>query len=365
MLDLSSLPNLDETATKAANLIAGLLPRCPIEIGHETTGPVQCDVANPGQLQAGDIDIIASSELGEFQLRFPNALLETMSDVCLPDWRDESDDGFFFKCRLIYALHQLIRPTPLANYEWDFMPAEPSDGTEPVSLWFEFSVEGEVFSATLSIIACDLVGIQQIIPQPGLAQNRLDVAIKSSLFLPSLSLPLSDMQQIAPGDALILPGQYPTDLTTTLDIAGTVRWQCQLRKDNNTDLVVVSLEDSMDNAHSQIEDESPLGDDSKPVEAATFENATDTPVDVVAGDTAALSEIPMKLDFCLASQTLPLSQLEGLAPGVTLDFAFDLAAPIMISANGQTLGKGCLMQIGDRIGVRIEQWAKPAEPPNA
>ena len=121
----------------------------------------------------------------------------------------------------------------------------------------------------------------------------------------------------------------------------------------------------MDNAHSQIEDESPLGDDSKPVEAATFENATDTPVDVVAGDTAALSEIPMKLDFCLASQTLPLSQLEGLAPGVTLDFAFDLAAPIMISANGQTLGKGCLMQIGDRIGVRIEQWAKPAEPPNA
>lgn len=358
MLDLSNLPRFDEISTKTANAIATLPPGWPIEIGHETTGPIRLEVANPGTFQADDIDIIASSTLGEFRLRFPNRLLDKLSDVCLPDWQDEISDGFFFKCRLIYLLHQLIKPTPLAPFDWTFLPREPSDCTVPLSLWFQMTIEGEVFPAALSIITCDLMCVQKIAPQRTVLKRRLDVAVATRVFLPSMSLPISDMQQIAPGDALILPGQHPGDLATTLEIAGVIRWRCQLSKSATTCLSIISLEETMNNPNSQTDDEFAPADDAA---VGIAEDVTDNFAEQGMHGTTDLSGIRVQIDFCLTSRTVPLSTLESLEPGVTFDFDVDLAAPIIISANGQPLGKGRLIQIGERIGVRIERWAMPAD----
>jgi type III secretion protein Q len=48
-----------------------------------------------------------------------------------------------------------------------------------------------------------------------------------------------------------------------------------------------------------------------------------------------------------------VGELAALAPGHTLETAASLDAPVTLKANGRAVGKGRLVEVGDRLGVMI------------
>lgn len=78
--------------------------------------------------------------------------------------------------------------------------------------------------------------------------------------------------------------------------------------------------------------------------------------DTDRGDTAAdMDSVPVTLVFELGRTQLALGELRSLAAGYSFDLGKDLRAPVDILANGQKIGSGELIQIDERIGVRVNR----------
>lgn len=67
----------------------------------------------------------------------------------------------------------------------------------------------------------------------------------------------------------------------------------------------------------------------------------------------ASDEIPIQVSFELGRQDIPLGQLRSLGPGMVLDLAQLPDELVEIRANGRSVGRGTLVEIDGRIGVRI------------
>jgi type III secretion protein Q len=72
----------------------------------------------------------------------------------------------------------------------------------------------------------------------------------------------------------------------------------------------------------------------------------------IAGE---LDSVPITLVFELGRVQIALGELKTLAPGFSFDLGKDLRAPVDILANGKKIGTGELIQIDERIGVRVSQ----------
>jgi len=73
-----------------------------------------------------------------------------------------------------------------------------------------------------------------------------------------------------------------------------------------------------------------------------------------------MDQLPIRLSFDCGSVTLPLSQVEQLAPGQVIPTARALEDYVNLRANGAVIGRGVLMQVDGRLAVRITQLSVPA-----
>lgn len=70
-----------------------------------------------------------------------------------------------------------------------------------------------------------------------------------------------------------------------------------------------------------------------------------------------LDEAPLELVFELGRLSVPLGELRGLAPGHVFDLGRDLRHPVDILLGGHKIGEGELVQVGERVGVRLRSLA--------
>lgn len=74
------------------------------------------------------------------------------------------------------------------------------------------------------------------------------------------------------------------------------------------------------------------------------------------GDIAELvSEVRIKLTFDVGETDISLGSLLTLCAGYTFELSTPIETPVAIKACGQVIGRGQLLQIGERIGVRITE----------
>jgi type III secretion protein Q len=77
----------------------------------------------------------------------------------------------------------------------------------------------------------------------------------------------------------------------------------------------------------------------------------------VAGESGAiaerLDEAPVELVFELGRLSVPLGELRSLAAGHVFDLGRDLRHPVDILLGGRKVGEGELVQVGERVGVRL------------
>lgn len=73
-------------------------------------------------------------------------------------------------------------------------------------------------------------------------------------------------------------------------------------------------------------------------------------------ETAAsdVGRIPVRIEFAIGELTLSFGELERIEPGYVFELgrAID-GASVDIRANGQRIGRGRIVAIGDTLGVRV------------
>ena len=78
----------------------------------------------------------------------------------------------------------------------------------------------------------------------------------------------------------------------------------------------------------------------------------------VEGEASQVVEtMAIELVFEVGRQSLPVHELRTIQPGFTFELDSPLAAPATIRANGRVIGKGELMEVDGRLGVRVTEMA--------
>ncbi|SDT43684.1 type III secretion protein Q [Pseudomonas asplenii] len=70
---------------------------------------------------------------------------------------------------------------------------------------------------------------------------------------------------------------------------------------------------------------------------------------------AALGSLPVHLEFVLHEQRISLAELAALIEGQVLTLDSSVLRAIEIRANGRTLARGELVQLGENLGVELQQ----------
>ena len=75
-----------------------------------------------------------------------------------------------------------------------------------------------------------------------------------------------------------------------------------------------------------------------------------------------VEDLPVSLVFVAGEMEVALGDLQGLAPGQVLDLRRPVEAHVEVRANGRTIGRGELVEIDGRVGVRMLELR--TEPPS-
>lgn len=72
-----------------------------------------------------------------------------------------------------------------------------------------------------------------------------------------------------------------------------------------------------------------------------------------AGLKAPLGDLPVHVIFEVGEKQIPLKELRTVQAGFTFELSNPVERPVTIRANGRVVGTGELIQVGERVGVRV------------
>jgi type III secretion protein Q len=179
-----------------------------------------------------------------------------------------------------------------------------------------------------SYLACPetLVGVftQALTQLPDAVRDWPQLPIAVHFEVGSSQLSVGEFAALEPDDLIFLErGPWLEDGSVMIRLAANFGWRASVEGDV---LTLQSLEMGM-------------------AEEELFEEGT-APLE-------SLDELPITLSFDLGRQTLPYKEIKMLQPGYTFELAKTQEKPVNLRANGRTIGKGELVQVGDYLGVRV------------
>ncbi len=163
------------------------------------------------------------------------------------------------------------------------------------------------------------------LPVSGLDERWDWLSVPLSLALASMSLQRHELTGLVPGDMLLPPLQTPLRLRIENAIDGYL-------------LGVARLEErSLIIEHWQ--------------EQTMAEQIPEDPPSL-----SSLERLEVELQFELGRVRLPLARLRELETGAVLSLDGDSRQPVSIYVNRQPAGRGEIVRIDDRLGIRITEW---------
>ncbi len=207
--------------------------------------------------------------------------------------------------------------------------------------------DGFIFSGAVTALPGGLAFLADLFcdaaePAPG--GCRLSAVLTARVRARGPALTPPECAALEPGDILLAPAG-PSErpgLAARLVIGSTASFPARYEQGT---LTLESGELVMDETM----------DDMQPAE----NDPNDPPQDADAPDTGAeaapvrLDEIPLPLRFDLGGLDITIGELETLAQGHVFTLASPADEPVRILLSGRCVGRGSLVAVGDRIGVRI------------
>lgn len=169
-----------------------------------------------------------------------------------------------------------------------------------------------------------------------------DAAVRVQAEFARVEFSIEELRSLRRGDvALLPPGCDPSAVVVRSAASGRAlaTGQC----DGGTVTVATVMGERM-----QDDDFDDQADDS----LADFGDGDDEQTEAPAS-ALDVEALPVELSFGLGTQNVTVAQLRALAPGFTFVLDGPGAGEVVIAAGGQEIGRGELVQIEDRLGVRI------------
>ncbi|RJG42791.1 type III secretion system cytoplasmic ring protein SctQ [Motilimonas pumila] len=161
------------------------------------------------------------------------------------------------------------------------------------------------------------------------ANSDLALSLNTELSFGRTQLNLAVVRELSPGDVIFFDQCYYQQQQVKMSVAKHPAWLAKLEQHQVT--IMQPWSQGMDQINEQAEQQEPQLD---------------------------LNELALDIDFAMAPQSLPLSEVQALAPGYVFDLQADPTNAIHIKVNGRTLGLGELVSIGGKLGVRLTSLTK-------
>lgn len=205
----------------------------------------------------------------------------------------------------------------------------PPAATNSLDLWL--TDDGQP-SAVLHLDAAAMVALAVLLERLPMATPNQEpwptLPVVTTLWIGQTRLTLREFEQIERGDIVLLP---PSLSGSTLELV--------LRHARRS-LAVAHLD------HHQL--------------------LIDRLLPATMSEPAATAHLPLnpddleiRIDFDLGQLTLPLRELRAIQPGYSFVLTPPGPQPVRIVAGSQVMGYGELVQIDERLGVRITTWFQP------
>lgn len=156
------------------------------------------------------------------------------------------------------------------------------------------------------------------LPQRSNKANQ-HIALPIWLCLGTTQVSIGDYSALRQGDVIFFDHCYVADQHVIFQLSGTALWRCELQ---NHTITILEKEHTMNKLHSQ----------------ESISNH---------------QKLPIELTFDVGHQTITLEQLGQLQPGYVFELEQTVTKPVLIRANGKVIG-GCeLVNINDKLGIRL------------
>jgi type III secretion system YscQ/HrcQ family protein len=346
MLDLSVLPRIEDATARIHDALLSLPADRSISVG----GLVLTVAWHlPRVLSDTAVTFACDTDVGVFSLTTERGLIDDLSDVLLFGWRDESPEALPLEWRVTCAVAALLSAPSLGagtvRVRLDPTGQQATAPAPACALGGTVGLPGRTYGIRLNSASGEPRAVEELcgaVARPAALASTLRFPVRC--LLARLMLDLERLRSLASGDVLLLPKADGSILPAHLLLPDGIRWAGRVCEDGTFE--VIAKEEREETLMDMAEMTIAAADDELADEAAAMDTET--------GE--RLADLPVALELQFHRLSLPLAQFSTLAEGRFLDLGIDLSQPIQIKANDQTVGSGRLVQIGNRVGVRIERW---------
>ncbi|BAU89953.1 HrcQ protein [Methylorubrum populi] len=345
---------LPEAAAGFVNRLAR--PRMPFEGRVEglplslAAGAVLLDPAPPIP-EAVELGLTVAG--GRMSLRLPRAGLDRLARALQPDLAafPEGPAGpLLVELVLAPLFAQAERITGAAITLVSIAPAS----TKPpgsLTLLVEGSLAGEPFPAQLDLGPAPLLSpaplrqeallaLIEAAPARGASVSALPVAV--AFVAGRTRLTLRQLASIEPGDA-VLPDLWHPDRGETRAVLGE-GLVAQARTDRHKSTLKTPFRQVAE--HSAAASGDPEMAQDRAAQGEAVRGAAEA-------EASGLDAVSVALTFELGRRTLGLGELKSIGEGHVFDLGLDPEQPVDLVANGARIGQGEIVEIGERVGVRV------------
>lgn len=124
--------------------------------------------------------------------------------------------------------------------------------------------------------------------------------------------------------------------------------------DDDSDFEYCDQLDNSEECDDFADDEDGPPEDDSPTSGDTVQGETEAaPTSCEVSGRSLVDDVQIALNFDVGQTRMNLNQLRRLLPGYLFELATHVESPVAIKVYGQTIGRGELVQIGERLGVRL------------
>ncbi len=186
--------------------------------------------------------------------------------------------------------------------------------------------------------SCELLG--KLLHQGNIGKTESDyfssIPIHFSVITGMTTINANQINNLEPNDIVLMDSYYPLEEKKVLVVlSNNMMWA---NIDNNTVTITGKKETEMTEEELEVMENSDDVDVTKDMEENSIIDAED---------------IELTLLFEVGRKKILLSQLQDIKPGYTFELDTSVDKNVIIRVNGKKIGYGELVQINDRIGVRI------------
>lgn len=371
MIDMSAIATIDAVSAAVVNQIAGA--RWALALDTEDSGQshIVFGLTQEQRFDDGDVEIQLSGPFGTLTVTLKAGLVDVLSDLILPGWRQEEAGRLPLRWRAVLVATHLLRLTEMEGAVshvsanalargYTHRPRGASLGGAAV-----FGQRSWPVCLNLDLQAC----APNVMPSPSalhkLPRHDVELSFACPISATSRTLSGADYRGLRAGDLVLVSRCVGGEVPLFGDIDGVGRLSFLAALDGVLTVRAVNKTGcgTMGSQGTQFPLEAPpeLSSEEEPVDAPEHENMPEAGDAYVPEIDRPLEDLPVTLDFRLGTRRLTLAQVRDLAPGAILELGINLADPLTILANGRVIGRGHLTQVGAYLGVQITHWPPARE----